>query len=184
VKKSEALEFVVKLVACFPNSRFTRANTEAYVTCLVDLDCDVATRALPRLAMVCGKFVPSVQDIREVVTDMQHGPRRTGAEAWQDVERAQRKAGYLRTPRFTDPIVASIVAADWATWCKPDNPAADRARFIELYEVRSKRARADLVSGVPLPPPQAPQRLSEGRPSPKALPHARWPAGLLRRLST
>lgn len=159
--RAEAAEIVVTLAAAYPKAEVTAQTSQVYERMLADLDYGIAMMAVARL-VANSRFLPTVAEIREAWADIRWGPRRTGAEAWQDVERAQRRVGYLRQPRFEDPIVSSIVSADWPAWCKPDNPAADRARFIELYEIRSSRARAEIVSGIQLPPPMVPKALAAG----------------------
>jgi hypothetical protein len=132
----------------------SEATAEVYVTMLADLDFDAAKEACARL-MATSTFLPSIAEIRETVVNVQHGPQRTGEEAWKDVCAEIRAVGAYEAPRFNDPVVAECVRSlGWRTLCLGPNDAADRARFIALYDELTTRARKDTIAGRALPPAQ------------------------------
>jgi hypothetical protein len=67
---------------------------------------------------------------------------------------AVRKFGVYRQPSFCDPVVARAVQSlGWEEICNSENQAADRARFIELYDrlSRAQRREAQVHGGAQLP---------------------------------
>ena len=62
---------------------------------------------------------------------------------------------------IADPVLAATVKAfGWSALCRGDNPSADRARFIELYDqlakdrrITTQVSRGALPPGVPALPP-------------------------------
>lgn len=150
MKGSEIAKVVGLLVAAFPAAQPDEKTTRVYMEMLCDLPFEPSLRAVKRL-LSSSRFFPSIAEIREAVTDVTHGPARGGADAWLDVVAAIRSVGYCGTPRFEDPLVASIVDRwGWRRMCLEGDETADRARFIEAYNAMSKQSRIDLVSGVPL----------------------------------
>lgn len=177
--KADAAELVAILADAFPSARVTERTCQVYEAMLVDLDQSTAQRAVARL-VATSKFLPTIAEIRAAVVDGQHGPRRLGAEAYGDVLAEIRRVGTYDLPTFSDPLVAECVRQmGWEALCRGTNDAADRARFVELYDGLSVRARADEVAGasLALPPPRATAALlgSVGRalPAPASRPSAR-----------
>lgn len=173
MKKSEAAEIVHMLMKAYPASKADDGTSRIYETMLVDLDANRAMAAIKRLLSTC-KFLPTIAEIREAAAAQTAGPRKTGNEAYEELNRAVLKHGHTPVVKVTDdgkvltqkpwpPIAPDIAVAmrrTWGTWadcCSAtrDQSVSDRARFIEAYDGMSERDRADLVSGVPLPAPQA-----------------------------
>jgi hypothetical protein len=108
--------------------------------------------------MATSKFLPTIAEIRAAAVEMAHGARRLGGEAWGDVGSEIRRVGAYGEPQFTDPVAAECVRLmGWRNLCLGTNDAADRARFVELYDGLAVRARADQVAGeaLALPKPQS-----------------------------
>lgn len=151
MKAWEVAEIIAILARAYPNSNVSEGTSAVYEATLADLEFELTKRAVLRL-ITLNKWFPTVAEIREAVTDLHHGPKRLGAEAWCDVGLEIRRTGYIGEPAFADPLVAECVAAiGWRSLCLGTNEAADRARFIELYDGLHARARADQVSGIALP---------------------------------
>lgn len=162
--KLEAAKLVAVLTAAYPSAKVTDRTSEAFEHMLADLDGEVASKAVARI-IATSRFFPSIAEIRETVTDLECGAIRAGGDAWCDVLEQSRRVGYTGRPRFDDPIVRAIVARwGWRALCLSETGAADRARFIELYEALAKRERADRISGVALPAPAAHRALPGGQP--------------------
>lgn len=142
---SEAAKLVAVLLAAFPNARTTPQTSAAYEDMLSDLDYRAANAAVRRLVASC-KFLPTIAEIRSACAELEHGTRRAGGEAWGDVLQAVSRFGYYRTPAFDDPVTARCVAAlGWQNICLSENQAADRARFIEMYDQVSTTRRRELA---------------------------------------
>jgi hypothetical protein len=147
----QSSELFAVLVSLWPNNKATEATARLYGEALADLDFEVARRAVARLARIA-KWFPTVAEIREQATDLEHGGPRMGLEAWGDVVAAIRHTGSYGVPTFDDPLVADCVRAmgSWRDICLSTNDTADRARFIELYNGLASRSRADAVAGAKL----------------------------------
>lgn len=183
MKPHETTEIVMMLVAAFPATKADERTVSVYKTMLTDLEFDAAKAAVARLLTTC-RFFPTIAEIRESEAAIRLGAVRPGGDAWGDVlEAIRRVGGYNPQPEFADPLVARCVSRfGWETLCWSRDDAADRARFIELYDREARTERVDVVSGLRLPRP--PSGLAC---SPKALPQPQGPENALappRRAST
>lgn len=96
------------------------------------------------IVKVCreSEFFPSVAQI--VAAAQELDPRNpklpTAAEAWEEVSRLVQTVGPYRAPKYSCETVARAAKAiGWYQLCNSDNPEADRAHFLRLYEsMRSK----------------------------------------------
>jgi hypothetical protein len=150
--KLEAKKLFAMLIGALPSAKVNDGTGNIYAQMLMDLDFDLAQRAVARLLssweMAC---LPTIGEIRRTAVELQSGPVRAGGDAWGEVLEQTRRVGYCGTPTFGDPIVEHIVGLwGWREICLAEGPA-DRARFIELYDRLAKERRVDEVSGVPLP---------------------------------
>lgn len=139
---SQAAELVAILSAAFPNEKWTEQTCEVYEQMLLDLDVQLAMRAVQ--VLVCtSRFVPTIAEIRAAAADVAVGERRTGVDAWGDVVAAIRRVGSYGVPEFSDPLTARAVRAlGWRNLCLGDSSeASDRARFCEVYEGFSQSER-------------------------------------------
>ena len=104
--------------------------------------------------------IPGPDLVRRTLTDAAFGERRPGGEAWGDVRKLHSRFSVHRYPKSTDvddPIVwRCIQALGWVQICNSENPTADRARFIELYD-RLSRTSSEARNVATLP---AAQRLA------------------------
>lgn len=172
MKRSEVAKLVGMLVAAYPHRETVGQTTRVYEENLIDLDAEPAGRAVQRLIR-SSTFLPTIAEIRAAATEVSHGPRKTGAEAWQVVQRAIDKIGGYGKPRFQDPIIQGIIERwGWPRMCWEGHPESDRARFIEMYDAEARRDRLDEVSGVPLPPARSTGFHELGEEAPPALPTA------------
>jgi hypothetical protein len=153
MQRSEAAKLVAMISAAWRDAAISDATAEIYETMLADLSFETAQQAVARL-IATNKWLPTIAEIRATAADIEHGPARKGGEAYGDVLAEIRRTGAYGVPTFKDPVVAECVRLmTWRGLCLGDNEAADRARFIELYDGLQTRVRADVVAGRALPAP-------------------------------
>lgn len=161
MKKSEAAELVMMLIAAFPAAKTNGTTSAVYEQMLADLDAGCARKAVTRL-IGTSKWLPTVSEIRGATADLQLGPRGTGEQAYQTALQAVRSVGRSyggeSAPAFKDPLINRAVGifGSWNDFCSsPTDDPGGRARFIELYDQLAQAEREDFVSGIPLPKPAA-----------------------------
>ena len=156
------MELVAVLMASYPYAKPSPKTYEVYERAILDLDAEVAQFGVSRL-IATQKFLPTISDIRAAAVDAQAGHKRLGGEAWGDVGKAIGRFGAYRLPTFEDPLTAEAVRImGWKELCASSNVTADRARFVELYDGLTSRARTDAAAGeslaLPSPKSQGPSR--------------------------
>ena len=148
--KSEAAKLVAALLAAFPGVRANDGTSMIYERMLGDLDYASANAAIERL-LAGARFMPTIGEVRESALALTVGERKPGGEAWGSVTKAIGREGVNRTPgvdfMFADPITARCVAAlGWEEMCNSELQAADRARFIDLYDQLAAQERRKQLS--------------------------------------
>jgi len=134
------------------------AMIEAYHIVLHDLPADVLERAVEH-CISSHTFCPAAAELRAAAFGLSEWARRipTAQDAWAELTRAQGKGfwqeqeqgGYVpRLPTAEDwshPLVQQALEGigGWAAFRMSDNVAADRARFIQAYEVYLRRAQEE-----------------------------------------
>jgi len=96
------------------------------------------------IVKVCreSEFFPSVAMLVAAAHELD--PRNpklpTAAEAWAEVTQQVCDAGIYRAPTFScDTVQKAVRAIGWRQLCVSENPEADRAHFMRIYEsMRSK----------------------------------------------
>lgn len=151
----EAKKLVACLVASYPTTKATMETVGIYTRMLADLEYPAANAAVEQL-LATSKWMPTVAEIRERALSLNIGEVKPGGEAWGLVLKAIARYGYMRSPgvdfQFDDATTAECVSAmSWRELCNSENPTADRARFIELYDQLAVQHRR--------------KQLSEGRPA-------------------
>ena len=148
--KAEAAKLVAVLIAAYPSAKLGPDTAGIYERMLADLDYPSANAAVERL-LATSKWPPTVAEIREASLALHAGEIKPGGEAWGLVLRAIGRYGRNRTPGVEfdlgDPVALDVVRAlNWRELCDSDNPSADRARFIELYDQLAATARRRQLS--------------------------------------
>ncbi len=174
--KPEVAKLVAVLMASYPNNKFTTETSHIYERMLADLDYPAASAAVEQL-LASSKWIPTVAEIRERVVSLHRGEVLVGGEAWGLVLEAIGRYGRYRVPgvdfQFSDATTAECVSAlNWRELCDSENPQADRARFVELYDrLAARNRRAQLTDGLPatkrfreLQAQQSARALSQGEP--------------------
>lgn len=145
------------LTALFP--AFSRKLSEqeidnmitAYYAVLQDIP-DQLLKAATLHAAGKGRFFPSASELRQAAVEIQIRAKDIppAQDAWAEVKRAFRSGfSRYRVPSVADwshPMVARALDAigGWRTLCDSENDAADRARFLQAYQVYLERDVSDL----------------------------------------
>ena len=165
---------VLKLIgAAYPTQRQrmshedVRAMAAVYTAGLLDLDFERVRAAVDRLVKG-SRFMPTIAEIREAAVDVVRGPRAPGGEAWGRCLAMIRRYGSHRHPgvdfAVDDPALLSTIGSlGWLDLCQSNNPHADRARFIELYDELAKGDRKEAAIASTAPPVALPPRTTEPR---------------------
>lgn len=116
-------------------------TAKVYASALDDLDENEVNQAIMFLVKTSERL-PTVAKIRATVLELRYGPARPGGDAWGDVVKEIGRRGLSGVAGFRDPLVAKAVSRlGWSELCRSENPAADRARFIELYDALVREER-------------------------------------------
>lgn len=147
----EVAKLVAVLMAALPGAHVSAQTSAVYERMLADLDFDTARVAVEQVLATWryASMLPSVAEIRERTMVVKHGEINLGGEAWGHVQRAIASRGRNRAPGADfelEPIALEVVRAlGWVNLCNSETPAADRARFIELYDQLAARSRQEVV---------------------------------------
>ncbi len=141
---SDIIKIVGVLAACYPHAQISSATIDAYVGMLRDVPLDVLGVAAQQCAVDC-KFFPTVAEIRDKVALLTEREYLAAADAWATVVSALKSGRfYFSNPTFDDPMIQRVIdAMDWEELKSSENPMADRAHFIKLYDSLVIRDRQD-----------------------------------------
>jgi len=144
VLDAEMAQTIAFVIGHWPAWRPNDATIDATRRLLVDLPYNQVCAAVDQIAVEGAEFAPTGGMIRAKVVELFDPdlPPCAG-EAWADVLYAIRTFGRNRRPSFTHSIVGAAVDAlgGWAMLCASDNPVADRAHFLRIYEPLADRYR-------------------------------------------
>lgn len=165
MKQSDARKIVAIIQAYFGADKFGEERCKVYELDLLELDAGMVQQAVLQSCRT-SMWPPTIAEIRKRYTDAKLGPVMAGTEAWEEANRQARVVGRSYGPqdpypRFSSPLVLRAVEAihgDWNSFCNAPGDAAERARFIEHFELLADRERRDAVSGIPTPPRPLPAR--------------------------
>ncbi|MFZ5896424.1 MAG: hypothetical protein ACOY0T_35550 [Myxococcota bacterium] len=143
----EAAKLVAMLAASFPAERWTDSTCRVFEASLEDLGYDIGRAAVQRIINT-SRFPPSIAELRGAAADVGLGECRQGAEAWGDVGREIRRVGAYGEPNFADGHTAHAVdVLGWRNLCLGSGgEAADRARFIEIYDGSRAAERRAIIA--------------------------------------
>ena len=122
-----------------------RPIVEAWAMMLADLDAVVAKAAIIKVCRE-SQFFPSVAQIVAAAEALDPRTEKlpTAAEAWEEVVQLIRNFGPYRAPLYScDTVKRAVRAIGWQQLCMGENPEADRAHFLRLYESMRSRYRED-----------------------------------------
>jgi hypothetical protein len=156
--QAEIGKIIMILAAAYPNFKAGRTAAErkarlsemigAYTAILNDLDADRLAQTAYHLAST-NTFFPSAAELRAAYYNLEERAAGvpTADEAWNEVKRLFRR-GYSRyrappEEAFSHPLIRKALAGigGWLALCNSENDAADRARFLQAYEIHMRRNR-------------------------------------------
>ena len=151
--KQEICALVALAASSNPNmqNKDPQPIVAAWSIMLADLDPLVAKVAVLKVCRE-SEFFPSVAQIVAAAAELD--PRNeklpTAAEAWEEVEQQICSVGTYKPPVFSSDLVRRAARAiGWLQLCSSENPAADRAHFLRLYEsMKNKRKEAREIEQV------------------------------------
>jgi len=138
---------VAALALAFPRQDWPKASQELYARMLTDIPGEILMGAVEEL-IATKTFLPSVAEIRSAAAMIQQ--RAAGVldaySAWEEVTSQMRRVGHTGRPSLDDLTMRAVNAVGgWYGLCVSDNPAADRARFVDAYNTFAKRGEEELV---------------------------------------
>ena len=141
------LALVVLASSSYPSiqGKDPRPIVEAWAMMLADLDAVVAKAAIIKVCRE-SQFFPSVAQIVAAAEALDPRTEKlpTAAEAWEEVVQLIRNFGPYRAPLYScDTLKRAVRAIGWQQLCMGENPEADRAHFLRLYESMRSRYRED-----------------------------------------
>lgn len=165
----DTLKAIAPLQLAYTNE-LSEERMDFYVEMLKDIPAESLGKAV-RQIIYTSKFLPSIAEIRSYAIDtvkVENGTKEPDAdEAWGEVQRAIRAVGYMKTPSFSNPVVADAVRSlGWQDICT--TPADDtgilRAQFRRAYEAAlGRQKQRELHQAVGVIPAKEPQiKILEG----------------------
>lgn len=143
----QADRLIAVLVAAYPVPAWPEETVILFATDIEDLDYDACSVAM-RTWRMTRRDRPTIFDIRDATRRQldaagQRPHEVDGDEAWGYVVEQRSVTGRYRPfPADRYPEVARVVARmGWETLCDSDNPEADRAHFLRLFELEKGRVR-------------------------------------------
>lgn len=145
MSRSEIVALVTLATAAYPSaqSRDPEPVVNAWRLMLPDIPFAVGKAAVIRVCR-SSQFFPSIAQIVEAANGLDPGREHlpTAAEAWEEVSRLIRDVGPYRVPTYScDTVRRAARAIGWRQLCESENPEADRAHFLRLYESMRSRCR-------------------------------------------
>ena len=147
------LALVVLASSSYPSmqSKDPQPIVSAWSLMLADIPLEILQAAVLKVCRE-SEFFPSVAQIVAAAAELD--PRNeklpSAAEAWEEVEQQICAAGIYKSPVFSSDLVRRAARAiGWLQLCSSENPAADRAHFLRLYEsMKNKRKEAKEIEQV------------------------------------
>lgn len=133
------------LGTAYPRFQLEGPTIEVYFQILSDLPPELLKATTLHLAAT-SKWFPAASEIRDAAFELVE--RQSGVpdatQAWEEVTRELGASGYMRAPQFSHPTINAAVNATggWRNLCMSTNTVAERARYIQAYQMLVKRERA------------------------------------------
>ena len=147
MSRQEILALVALASSSYPamQSRDPRPIVAAWTVMLADLDAALVKAAIIK---VCREspFFPSVAQIVAASRELDGRSEKlpTAAEAWEEVSRLIRYVGPYRAPKYScETVQRAANAIGWLQLCLGENPEADRAHFLKIYDALRVRHQAE-----------------------------------------
>lgn len=126
-------------------SRDPEPIAKSWAMMMRDIPVEVLKAAIVKVCRE-SEFFPSVAQI--VAAAQELDPRNpklpTAAEAWEEVSRLVQTVGPYRAPKYScETVQRAAKSIGWYQLCTSDNPEADRAHFMRIYESMRSKHRAN-----------------------------------------
>lgn len=157
--EAEIVKVWTVLINCYPyfgkdkSAGDLKLTLGIYERLLADIPADVLEAAAMQ-HIASAKFFPTVAELRDLAAALVLPPPMAALEAWGEL---RQKAivewnrytdnGHMPWPTFSDPLIGHILAVMGGPQTLQDSTfeAADRARFLELYEELAQRRRQEAM---------------------------------------
>ncbi len=153
--KKEFSMFAMAIRTYYPKEQIlpNQQAMELWYRELQDIPYQVAEAALRKWVAI-NKWSPSIAEIREMASTVQHGSIPDWGEGWEQVIVAIRKYGSYRIPEAMEsfePITRQCVERlGFRNICMSENITADRANFRMMYEQIAERQKRENQTSLPL----------------------------------
>lgn len=147
MSREHAVQAVALIVAAYPRQEFPPASQKLYVEMLADLDGPLLIGAVKDY-ITQGTFLPSIAELRNAAYALtsQASGLLDPYSAWERVTVEIRRVGYTRTPELDELTMQAVKSVGgWRNLCASENVVADRARFIDAYEIFLRREQVQAV---------------------------------------
>ena len=140
-QKLTTIDCLIMLQAAYPRLDLGPQTINVYQLSLADIEPRLLRAAVLK-HISTSKWLPTIADLRQGVTELvlEAEGQLTAPEAWGLVMREIGNVGHWGTPKFTSPVRRAVESiGGWRQICFSENITADRARFLEAYNLLSKR---------------------------------------------
>ena len=142
---AEVTKALMVLAAHYPNGpQLNETHFRAYHRTLADLPQELVDKAVLHLGST-NTFFPAAAELRQAAFELveQASDVPSAWDAWGEVTKAFRTYGRYRLPEWSSELVGDAVDAigGWLALCESENGVADRARFVQAYDVLLQRRR-------------------------------------------
>ena len=130
-------EIMMVLQTAYPNTELGEYTPRLYLELLQDIPSEVLKNAVLH-CISKSPFYPKISEIRRAAAEIRLNNTNipTAHEAWGMVSRAIPAYGRNSRPEFPHRLIDRTVSAlGWYNLCISTNQIADRARFIEAYDI-------------------------------------------------
>lgn len=148
MNKKEFAIFAMALKTYFPRDNLlpTEEAMELWYRELQDIPADVAT-AMLRKWVDTQKWPPTIAEVRAMCAELTAGKVLEWSDAWQEVQKAIGKFGYIDEEGALDSMspltVAAVEKIGWRAICLSENPDTIRAQFRQVFQICANRELED-----------------------------------------
>ena len=132
----DVLKALKLLGEAYPAFQMSSSSIEVYVRLLSDLPAALLDQAAIE-HVSRSAFFPTIAELRAAAFDLLEAanPSLSPHEAWLLVQDEIQRLGHAGRPELADPLlVRAVDALGWRQLCLSDNPIADRAHFVQVYQ--------------------------------------------------
>lgn len=143
----EVQQLIARAIAAYPFSqnKDMRGTIQVWAELLVDIDFALANAALAR-HITTKNYFPTIAEIRSAVMEMSgvNNELPSAEDAWKEV---MKKLDYYSRPKYSHPLIQQAVdCIGYVSLCNSENPVADRAHFIKIYNSYKDRVLNDNIN--------------------------------------